>query len=312
MYIQTVNGRINPEEMGICACHEHLYVDLSRIKGNRDTCLQDTEAVIKDLTGFAACGGQAVIEMTNSGMGRDVKKLKEISSRTGLHIIAATGCYKDPFIPDEKNFWKREQFAEWMISEIQDGIEGTGIKPGVIGEIGSSLNEFKEIEIELFYGAIAAAKETGLPLSTHTTLGTHALQQVNLFSKENLPLEQVIIGHQDLNERDEIVLEVLKSGAFVALDTVGKENYRSDQDRLTSLLKFLENGYENQILLSTDLTRKSHLKQNGGQGYDYVLRSFIPKLKDAGVTEETVEKLLVKNPKRAFSIKRRVTADYEI
>jgi len=116
-------------------------------------------------------------------------------------------------------------------------------------------------------------------------------------------LDQVIIGHQDLNASDETVLEVLASGAFAALDTIGKTNYRSDQDRLASLLIFIEKGFEDQILLSSDLTRKSHLSAFGGQGYDVVLRRFIPALKQEGIHEDVIKKLLVKNPQRAFSIR---------
>ncbi|MFB5675140.1 phosphotriesterase [Paenibacillus terreus] len=304
MYIQTVLGQIQPEELGICACHEHLYVDLSRIKKNEDTCLQDTGLVLDDLQSFYAYGGRAIVEVTNDGMGRDANKLAEISKTANIHIIASTGCYKDPFIPEEKLQWNRDQFAEWMIREIQHGIADTGIKPGVIGEIGSSLNEFKPIETELFHGAIAAAKKTGLPLSTHTTLGTCALEQIELFTREGMPLNQIIIGHQDLNEQDEVVLEVLKSGAYVAMDTIGKENYRSDKARLESILKFIERGYEDQLLLSTDLTRKSHLRALGGQGYDVVLRVFVPSLRDRGITDAVINKLLAANPQRAFSIRK--------
>lgn len=304
MYIQTVLGPIQPEELGVCACHEHLYVDLSRIKKNEDTCLQDTGLVLHDLKSFYAYGGRAVIEVTNDGMGRDVSKLAEISRAANIHIVASTGCYKDPFIPEEKMHWHRDQFAGWMIDEIRSGIANTGIKPGVIGEIGSSLNEFKPIEIELFHGAVKAAKETGLPLSTHTTLGTCALEQIELFIGEGMPLDQVIIGHQDLNQQDEVVLEVLKTGAYIAMDTIGKENYRSDDARLESLMKFIELGYEDQILLSTDLTRKSHLRVLGGQGYDAVLRSFIPALRNRGVSDAVIHKLLVTNPQRAFSIRK--------
>ncbi|MBH0164352.1 phosphotriesterase [Fictibacillus sp. 7GRE50] len=302
MYVQTVLGKIPSDQLGVCACHEHLYVDLSRIKKDEDTRLQDLDLVIDDLQLFKRLGGQSIIEVTNDGMGRDVPKLQEISRRLNLHIVASTGCYKDPFIPDGRLTWNREQLADWMISEIEEGIEGTGIKPGVIGEIGSSLNEFKPIEIEMFHGAIQAAKQSGLPLSTHTTLGTCALEQVEMFQKENLPLDQVIIGHQDLNTSDGIVLEVLESGAFVALDTIGKTNYRSDEDRLASLIAFIGKGYEDQILLSSDLTRKSHLSAFGGQGYDVVLRAFIPALRREGVTEDVINKLLVKNPQKAFSI----------
>ncbi|CAG9621171.1 phosphotriesterase family protein [Sutcliffiella rhizosphaerae] len=308
MYIQTILGPISPESLGVCACHEHLSIDLSRIKGDLDTALQDVSLVTEDLRSFKEYGGKSIIEVTNYGMGRDVSALLHISKSLNLHIVASTGCYKDPFIPEDKFHFTRDDFYKWMVDEITNGLDGTNVLPGVIGEIGSSYNTFEPIETELFYGAIEAAKETKLPLSTHTTLGTMAIEQINLFVKEGLSLDQVIIGHQDLNPNDAIVLDVLSSGAFVALDTIGKENYRKDADRLTSLLAFLEHGYEDQLLLSSDLTRNSHMRVNGGQGYDVVLRSFVPTLRHFGVTEEQIQKLLVTNPQKAFSIRKEVNS----
>jgi phosphotriesterase-related protein len=266
MYIQTVLGPIAPETLGVCACHQNLSIDLSRIKGDPDTALQDIQLVMEDLKSFKEYGGRAMIEVTNYGMGRNIPALLQISLELDLQIVTSTGCYKDPFIPQDRLHFTRDDFREWMIAEIKGGLDGTEVLPGVIGEIGSSLNTFQPIEMELFYGAIEAAKETKLPLSTHTTLGTMAVEQVELFTKEGLPLNQVIIGHQDLNTDDANVLDVLSSGAYVALDTIGKENYRTDADRLSSLIKFIEKGYENQLLLSSDLTRNSHIRANGGQG----------------------------------------------
>ncbi|WP_059105577.1 phosphotriesterase family protein [Shouchella shacheensis] len=299
--IETVRGPISTDEFGVCACHEHLHIDLSRIKKSRDTALTNDKTIKIDVSRFVEAGGKSLIEMTNYGMGRNVLFLKQIAEELDLHIVASTGCYKDPFIPEEAQGWSREQFATHMLKEIREGLEGTTIKPGVIGEIGSSLNEFKPVEVELFHGAIEAAKESKLPLCTHTSLGTLAAEQVELFSREGLPLSQVVIGHQDLNEDDQVVLDVLSSGCYVALDTIGKENYRSDQDRLTSLLTFVEAGYADKLMLSTDLTRNSHLYAAGGQGFDYTLRVFVPMMKEAGVDEATIQKLLVSNPAKAFA-----------
>lgn len=304
IYIQTVLGIIHPNELGICACHEHLYIDLSHIKNDKDTCLTDLNLVKVDLSHFVKLGGKAIVELTNDGMGRNVDKLVQISKELDVHIIASTGCYKYPFIPEEKLTWTRDQFSKWMITEIKTGINGTNIKPGVIGEIGSSLNEFKKIEIELFHGAIQAAKATMLPLSTHTSLGTMAIEQIEMCIREGIALDQVIIGHQDLNRQDEVIIDILSSGAYIAFDTIGKESYRSDHERLDLLLKCISYGYEDQVLLSADVTRQSHLRINQGQGYDVVLRKFVPMLRQHGITQEIIEKLLINNPQKAFSIRR--------
>ncbi|HEY4553752.1 MAG TPA: phosphotriesterase, partial [Bacillaceae bacterium] len=161
------------------------------------------------------------------------------------------------------------------------------------------------IERELLIGAALAGNETGLPVTTHTTLGTMGIEQVELLTTQGLPVEQIIIGHQDLNRDKGAVLAVLETGAFIAFDTIGKNNYRPDEERVEFLLEFISLGFEKQILLSADLTRKSHWKKNGGPGYGLVLRDFIPMLEKAGVTKETIHQFLVLNPARAFSVKER-------
>src|SRR5699024_3864081 len=226
--IQTVTGKITEKELGICAAHEHLSIDLSRIKNDPDTILDDEKGVLGELNHFKNAGGQSMVELTNNGMGRDVQRLKRFNEKTGIHIITCTGFYKDPFIPEFARGWDRDQFAAHFINESNEGILDTGILPGVIGEVGTSLDEIKPIEKELIIGAGKAALETGLPVSTHTTLGTMGVTQVEMFFDLGLPKDQIIIGHQDLNSNKDEVLSVLKSGVYIGFDTIGKNNYRPD------------------------------------------------------------------------------------
>ncbi|WP_059173524.1 phosphotriesterase [Bacillus sp. FJAT-27445] len=300
--IQTILGKINPEELGVCSVHEHLSIDLSRIKKDPDTILDDEQGMLEELQDFYRLGGRSMVEVTNDGMGRNVNRLKRLSEQSGVHIITCTGFYKDPFIPEFAKRWDAEEFARHFIREAKEGIEGTGILPGVIGEVGTSKDEMKPIEKELLIGAAVAGKETGLPVTTHTTLGTLGFEQVQLLTFHGLPVDQIIIGHQDLNPNKDEVLAVLETGVFIDFDTIGKNNYRPDEERVDFLLDFIERGYEKQILLSADLTRKSHWKKHGGPGYGLVLETFIPRLKDAGVPQEVINLFLVSNPARAFTI----------
>src|SRR5690625_2267629 len=151
--IQTVTGKITKKELGICAAHEHLSIDLSRIKNDPDTILDDEQGVLEELKHFKKSGGHSMVELTNDGMGRDVQMLQRLSEKTGIHIISCTGFYKDPFIPEFAKHWDRDQFAAHFIKESNEGIWDTGILPGVIGEVGTSLNEIKPIERELIIGA---------------------------------------------------------------------------------------------------------------------------------------------------------------
>ncbi|WP_226643162.1 phosphotriesterase [Mesobacillus subterraneus] len=303
--IQTVLGKIKPEELGICSVHEHLSIDLSRIKKDPDTILDDEPGMLEELRDFHQEGGRAMVEVTNDGMGRDVQRLKRLSEESGVHIIACTGFYKDPFIPEYAQNWTAEQFAMHFIKEATEGIEDTGILPGVIGEVGTSKNKIMPIERELMIGAALAGKETGLPVTTHTTLGTLGYEQVQILTDQGLSTEQIIIGHQDLNPHFDEVLAVLETGVYIDFDTIGKNNYRPDEERIEFLLEFIKRGYEKQILLSADLTRKSHWKKHGGPGYGLVLRDFIPQLRSRGVTQDIIDSFLISNPARAFTKKER-------
>jgi len=303
--IQTVTGKIEKEKFGICAAHEHLSIDLSRIKNDPDTILDDEQGMLEELEYFKRAGGKSMVELTNDGMGRNAALLKRLSEKTGVHIVTCTGFYKDPFIPAFAEKWDSDQFAAHFIKESEEGIENTGILPGVIGEVGTSLDEIKPIEKELIIGAGKAAMKTGLPVSTHTTLGTMGVHQVDMFFDLGLPKDQIIIGHQDLNKHKEEVLSVLEAGVYIGFDTIGKNNYRPDGERLDFLLDFMERGFHKQILLSADLTRKSHWRKHDGPGYDLVLRDFIPELKKRGATDEIINDLLVHNPANAFAVKER-------
>ena len=303
--IQTVRDKIKKEELGICAAHEHLSIDLSRIKNDPDTILDDEAGMEFELEHFYRAGGRSMVELTNDGMGRDAERLKRLSEKSNVHIIACTGFYKDPFIPEFAQGWDRDQFAAHFIREIEHGIGDTGIFPGIIGEVGTSHNEIKPVENELIIGAGIAALKTGLTVTTHTTLGTMGIQQVDMLFKLGVPKEQIIIGHQDLNANKDEVLEVLRSGVYIGFDTIGKNNYRPDEERIAFLLDFIEQGFHQQILLSADLTRKSHWRKHAGPGYDLVLRDFIPALKQRGVTDEIIDDFLIHNPANAFAIKER-------
>lgn len=301
--IQTVSGKIGKEEFGICAAHEHLLIDLSKVKNDPDAILNNETDMQEEMMHFYHAGGRSMVELTNEGMGRNVEKLKWLSEQTGIHIVTCTGFYKDPFIPSYARNWDRDQFASHFIDEIKNGIGDTGILPGIIGEVGTSHNEIKSVERELLIGAGKSSVVTGVPVTTHTTLGTMGSEQVDILFEIGVPKEQIIIGHQDLNTNKEEVLEVLRAGVYIGFDTIGKNNYRPDEERIEFLLDFTERGFHKQILLSADLTRQSHLKKNGGPGYDIVLREFIPRLREKGITEDVIDDLLIHNPAEAFSVR---------
>lgn len=143
-----------------------------------------------------------------------------------------------------------------------------------------------------------AAVRTGAVVTTHTTLGTLALEQAEYLKKAGVKPEKIIIGHLDLSQDSDYILSVLKEGVNIGFDTVGKNNYCPDRFRAETLKRIAKEGFLGQVVLSMDITRKSHLKKWGGLGYAYLFETFLPQLLEYGLSEEQIDMLLIDNPDR--------------
>lgn len=285
---------------GITYAHEHIPIDRSEVIEDEDALLDSQQLVIQELKGLYKKGVRNIVEATCRGIGRNVAYAQKVATETGINIVQATGWYQSAFLPIEVYQLSVTQLAEMMIKDITIGIKNTDIKAGVIGEIATTKNRWTEQEEKVFNAAVIASKETHTPIMTHTSIGTLGHEQVEFFQKKHANLRKIIIGHVDLTGNPNYVLEMLKTGINVEIDTIGKNNYMSDAKRVEIIKAAQDAGFTDQIVMSMDITRKSHLKANGGIGYAYLLDSFIPELKAGGVTEGFINKMLVENPQRIF------------
>ena len=285
---------------GITYAHEHIPIDRSEVIEDEDALLDSQQLVIQELKELYKKGVRNFVEATSRGIGRNVAYAQKVATETGINIVQATGWYQSAFLPIEVYQLSVTQLAEMMIKDITIGIKNTDIKAGVIGEIATTKNRWTEQEEKVFNAAVIASKETHTPIMTHTSIGTLGHEQVEFFQKKHANLSKIIIGHVDLTGNPNYVLEMLKTGINVEIDTIGKNNYMSDAKRVDIIKAAQDAGFTDQIVMSMDITRKSHLKANGGIGYAYLLDSFIPELKAGGVTEGFINKMLVENPQRIF------------
>ncbi|MBC6341830.1 phosphotriesterase [Lactobacillus kimbladii] len=285
---------------GITYVHEHIPIDRSEVIEDEDALLDSQQLVIQELKELYKKGVRNIVEATCRGIGRNIAYAQKVATETGINIVQATGWYQSAFLPIEVYQLSVTQLAEMMIKDITIGIKNTDIKAGVIGEIATTKNRWTEQEEKVFNAAVIASKETHTPIMTHTSIGTLGHEQVEFFQKKHANLSKIIIGHVDLTGNPNYVLEMLKTGINVEIDTIGKNNYMSDAKRVDIIKAAQDAGFTDQIVMSMDITRKSHLKANGGIGYAYLLDSFIPELKAGGVTEGFINKMLVENPQRIF------------
>lgn len=283
--------------------HEHMTIDLSGVKNNIDCKLNDFEKTKKELLRLKELGVTRIVDVTNMGMGRNVEFITRLEKETGIEILMSTGYYKEPFFPKEVEKLSIEKLEEKLINDIKIGIDGTNKKATFIGEIGTGFEKMTSLEEKVFIVASRVQKKTGVYISTHTSLGKLGHEQLDIIEKNEGNLEKVILGHTDLSKDIHYIETLLKRGVYISFDTIGKINYLSEEKRIEYIKYLCDRGWENKILLSVDLTRQSHLKENGGIGYSYLLEEFVPKLLENGVELEKIEKFLVENPKKILGIK---------
>ncbi len=302
MQIQTINGVIPSKKLGKTFIHEHLKIDLSSHKKDNDTNFDDIDAVIDEMKVLRKKGIDAIVEVTNRGMGRDIEAMCRIAKKTGINIILSTGFYKEPFLPQYVYEKEEKELAKLLIDDILIGIDGTDVKAHVIGEVGTSKDSITPMEHKVFKAAAITHLDTGRPISTHTTLGTMALEQLELLKNYSVELSKVVIGHLDLKCDLDYHMRVADTGCFMAFDTIGKVKYQPDEKRIENIVKLIDRGHVGQIVLSQDITRKSHLNINNGIGYSYLLDKFLPKLIEAGVSAADIDKMLIDNPRRLLGV----------
>ncbi|MGP1941032.1 phosphotriesterase-related protein [Citrobacter freundii] len=291
---------MNFDPTGYTWVHEHLHIDLSGFKNNLDCRLDQYDLICQEMKDLRALGVSNIIEMTNRYMGRNPQFMLDLMRDTGINVVACTGYYQDAFFPEHVAARSVEQLAQEMVDEIVIGIDGTELKAGIIAEIGSSEGVITPLEEKVFIAAARAHIETGRPISTHTSFSTMGVEQLVLLQAHGVDLSRVTVGHCDLKDNLDNILRMIELGAYVQFDTIGKNNYYPDEKRIAMLHAIRDRGLLSHVMRSMDITRRSHLKANGGNGYDYLLTTFIPQLRQSGFSQADVDMMLRDNPSKFF------------
>ncbi len=300
--VMTVRGPIGADALGLTLPHEHLLIDLFRISRNRDHRFNDVQLMIEEAARFKACGGGTIVELSNHGLSPNPAGLRQISVVTGLHVVMGSGWYREPYY-DHGYIGQRStrDLADDLVRDVEAGIDGTGIRPGIIGEIGADLAWVSPAEERVFRAAARAHLRTGLAITTHALESPVGLQQLDILEDEGVDLRRVVVGHAATWPDPEYHEAIARRGAYVQFDTVrGLRQYETEQQvRLT--LELIRRGYLEQLLLSQDNCIQPHLATFGGQGFTFVPTTFAALLREAGLSHEQVRTLLVENPRRMLT-----------
>ena len=335
--IQTVLGPVRPEEIGRVLPHEHMRCDLRSLVAPLDNgifydkvalsnygalsrnpyavldnaCLDDREAAAKECRLLKKAGFDLIADATTEDFGRDPLFLRQLSLDTGVHIVAGCGSYTDVSVTEERKSRSVAEMRQRILDDLLIGMDGTDIKAGMIGEVGSS-EEMTEAEYSFIQAAAEAQSETGFGMHIHACLwnreGLKALDHAIACGADP---GKVCVNHSDVLLDEGYMMGILERGAWVEFDNFGKEYYVDrwnrnllkgsfayDKERVQLLRKLIDRGYLGQLLITNDVCLKSMLHDYGGWGYDHIGVNVMPMMEDYGITPEQIDTITRSNPLR--------------
>lgn len=305
----TVSGPIPPERVGFTLPHEHTGISLWHIANRWDywELTPDEPTLVDELADFRRRGGSTIVDLTLDGVGRDPERLRRFAARSGVQLVMGCGWYRGAYYPVEARIDSRtvDDLAAELIAEFRDGVRGTGVHPGIIGEIGVDKAWVSATEERVHRAAARAAVATGMAISTHGIMSAVGLAQLRIFEEEGVDPARVVIGHADSYPVLDHYLAILDRGANLEFDFIGQRFgiEEASEPRLVELIvELLERGYGTQLLLSQDVCHNSQLRANGGFGYAYLQQHFLPTLRTAAVAEGEIAQMTIDNPRRILTI----------
>lgn len=348
----TVLGPVPADELGPVLPHEHLLIDtrcywqppvgasrrriaegpveisnLGFLRRNlyfvRDNLvLDDVELAIAEASEFRALGGGTIVDLSLPDIGRDPDGLQAIARATGLNVVMGCGHYVHVAHPDSLRDETVESIAERLVGEIESGVGETGVRPGIIGEIGTWY-PLHPNEEKVLRAAARAQAATGLALTIHVHIAARKAEKLlPILEEEDCDLTRVVLGHLDIafghldTDYDEVLdyhRSLADRGCFIEYDTVGAEVFApaspvtppfwtpSDLTRARAIAQLIADGYGDRILISHDVFTKCQLRRYGGFGYAHILCDFQHRLREVGVTDEDVRRLILDNPRRMLA-----------
>ena len=329
--ILTVNGPVNVNDCKMVLSHEHIFIDLTNQAAaaavsdkislaDRDTLLKDPycmkdnllldnmETAVAEGKNLAAFGCNTIVDCTTSEIGRDPVLLKKFADASGLHVVTGCGWYTGDTHSKATLEKSVEQLAEELFDEVVNGIGSTGIRPGVIGEIGTSKkilpNEWRCLE-----AAAVVQKKCNLALQVHIyPWSTNGLDVTDFLLALGVAPDRIVICHPDIAPDYSYITALFKRGVRVEMDNFGKEftpadggfadgAFATDKVRAEIAARIIRDGFGKQLLLTNDICLKCMLRQYGGRGYSHVFDDILPLIVEKGIPEEYLKyQIMHSNP----------------
>ncbi len=335
----TVLGPIAPEALGMTLAHEHLLFDLRCLwepppperahltdaeptPENRAELLRDmyhsrtnlfsanAALATEEVARFKQAGGASIVDVTTIGLAPDPGVLRGIAAATGLNIVAGAGYYREKCLSAAVLDKSIDELADELERWVVEGMDGTDVRAGILGELGtmSPIRPFEERQLR---AAARVQRRTGVAINVHPSIWAHEhLRIIDVLEEAGADLGRVAISHCDQLVEPAWQRQIAERGVLLCFDTFGAEfEYESDgrreptdSERIDCLLRLLEAGRSEQLLLSHDICTRVQLRSYGGHGYDHIPTTVVPRLTAAGVSRAELDQLLITNPARLLSM----------
>jgi phosphotriesterase-related protein len=337
--VHTVAGPIDPSTLGRTSMHEHLWMDstpLLEVHGYRSDAalpawdaavaaearwnpgvhpdnyrLTDESAAIEEVAAWAAAGGGTLVDLTPPSLGRDPEAVRRVASAAGVHAVVATGQYLGPAHEPWVAATDDAGIADRLIRDLTEGIAETGIRAGILGELGTS-DPLRPEEARVLRASAAASRATGAAISVHVHPWGHEGPGVlDTLVLAGAAPERVILGHLTTAiDRPDELRRMADRGATLGIDLFGFDHSLlgpgrwppSDRDVALAIAALVRDGYGDRIVLGHDVGVRTRYRRWGGWGYDHLLRHVVPLLGEVGVDGAAIDAMLVTTPARLLAV----------
>ena len=312
-FVRTVLGDVPAIDLGVTYAHEHVVIDGGRpVEMSADFLLADLDRLAEELAAARLAGLEAAVDMMPADCGRNPRKLAELSRRSGIRLIAATGLHHEKFYAS--SHWStratQDDLADLFVADVMTGIDErdyggpivrrTDIRAGVV-KVGGSEGGPSARDTPIFRAAAWTHRRTGVPIHTHCEAGTGAIEQIRLLTDAGMAAEHLSLSHTDKVVDRGYHREILGTGAFVVYDQAFRWG-----DRPNGTLSLLEwaaaDGTLGQVMLGMDAARQGYYAAfGGGPGLPYLLTTFAGEMASRGLDATMQRRIFIENPARAFA-----------
>ena len=302
--LQTVSGVLPLQRLGHCQMHEHLFVaEGPATRKNPALQIDCPRSSLEELNRYRLSGGGSCLDAQPGGAGRNARVLRQISQQSGVPIVAVTGYHLPQFYPKDHALFRASEgeLTDFYLDELRNGCtEAREVFPGAVKAAIDSQG-LTGADAQRYRAAARAAAQTEVPLIVHTDKGLDGVRAVAQACACGVPAHRVVICHADRQADDFSVHDAIAdTGAMLEYDTIGRFKYHDDESECRLILHMLERGHARQLLLSLDTTRERLLSYGGAIGLSYLLEVFLPMLRSAGLSPQTLQTITVENPKSVF------------